>query len=303
MRASAADAAAARCRLLRPANWIAARIARLPQAWLLRLGAALAWAGAPLLRRRRRIAARNLELCFPGLDEAARKRLLRASLRDTVTGALENLRGWFAPADHLRGLYSVEGLEHLAAARASRRGILLVTGHLPHFELAGRLLGEASGQPVALHARRHNAPCMDRWIDAARRRAFATTIAKKDREGLVAALRGGSAVLYLGDQDFSYHNAFVPFFGVPAATVTALPELMAASGAVALPTWMQRLGDGTYRLRIEPQWEDWPRGDPAADAARYMAELEAVVREAPSQYLWVHRRFKTRPPGEPDLYA
>lgn len=278
-------------------------VARLPQAWLLRLGAALAWIGAPLLRRRRGIAARNLELCFPGLDDGARARLLRDSMRDTVTGALENLRGWFAPAGRLRGLSSVEGLEHLAAARAAGRGVLLVTGHMPHFELAGRLLGEASGQPVALLARRHNAPCMDRWIDAARRRAFATTIAKKDKAGLLAALRGGAAVLYLGDQDFSYHNAFVPFFGVPAATVTAVPELMAQSGAVALPAWMQRQPDGRYRLRIEPQWAGWPSGDPAADAARYMAELESVVRQAPSQYLWVHRRFKTRPPGQPGLYA
>src|SRR5690606_19450457 len=110
-------------------------------------------------------------------------------------------------------------------------------------------------------------------------------------------------VLYLGDQDFSYRNAFVPFFGVPAATVTALPGLMQEAGVAALPFWMQRGDDGRYRLRIEPQWPHWPTGDPAADAARYMAELETVVRRAPAQYLWVHRRFKTRPPGEPDLYA
>ena len=295
--------AAPRCRFARPANAIAALVARLPQPWLLRTGALLAWLASPLLRRRRAIAARNLALCFPGLDDAARARLLRETLRDTVRGALETLRAWFGSGDGLRGLYLVEGLEHLAAARAGGLGVLLVTGHMPHFELAGRLLGEASGQPVALHARRHNAPCLDRWIDAARRRAFATTIAKKDKPSLLAALRDGHAVLYLGDQDFSYHHAFVPFFGVRAATVTALPELMAQSGAVALPTWMQRMPDGRYRLRIEPQWPGWPSGDPVADAARYMAELEAVVREAPAQYLWVHRRFKTRPPGEPDLYA
>ncbi len=293
----------ARCRFTRPADWIAARIARLPQAWLLRLGALLAGLGAPLLRRRRRIAARNLELCFPELDRAARERLLRETLRDTVTGALETLRAWFAPADALRGLYAVEGLEHLARARAAGRGVLLVTGHLTHFELAGRVLGDASGQPVSLLARRHNDPCLDRWIDAARRRAFSSTIAKKDKAALLDALRGGAAVMYLGDQDFSYHNAFVPFFGVAASTLTALPGLLAESGAVALPVWMQRLADGSYRLRIEPQWAGWPGGDPTADAARYMAELEAVVRKAPSQYLWVHRRFKTRPPGEPDLYA
>ena len=220
-----------------------------------------------------------------------------------MIGALETLRAWFAPGEALRDLYTVEGLEHLEAARASGRGVLLVSGHLPQFELAGRLLGEASGKRVSLLARRHNSPCLDRWIDAARHRAFATTIAKKDKDGLLEALRGGAAVLYLGDQDFSYHHVFVPFFGIPAATLTALPRLLAQSGAVALPMWMQRRPDGRYRLRIEPQWEGWPTGDPAADAARYMAELERVVGEAPSQYLWVHRRFKTRPPGEPDLYA
>ena len=283
------------CAWTRPATWFAARGARLPQAWLLRLGALLAWRGAPLLARRRRIARRNLELCFPALEARARRALLRDTLRDTVVGALETLRAWYAPSATLRRLYEVDGLEHLRAARAAGRGVLLVTAHMPHFELCGRLLGEALGDKVALHARRHNDPCVDAWIDAGRRGAFSRTIAKKDKAALLETLRGGEAVLYLGDQDFSYHHAFVPFFGVPAATVTALPELMRATGAVALPLWMQRGPDGRYRLRIEPQWPGWPSGDAGADAARYMAELETVVRRYPSQYLWVHRRFKTRP--------
>jgi KDO2-lipid IV(A) lauroyltransferase len=267
--------------------------------WLATL---LAWLGAPLLAPRRRIAARNLELCFQELDSRARRQLLRATLRDTLAGALETLRAWFAPPGALRGLYEIEGLAHLHAAWAAGRGVLLVTGHMPHFELAGRLLGEAAGRKLVLHARRHNDPCVDAWIDGARHGAFARTIAKKDKAGLLEALAAGEAVLYLGDQDFSYHHAFVPFFGVPAATVTALPELLEASGAVALPFWMQRGRDGRYLLRIEPSWPGWPTGDPAADAARYMAELETVVRREPAQYLWVHRRFKTRPPGEPGLY-
>jgi KDO2-lipid IV(A) lauroyltransferase len=292
-----------RCAWAGAATRLGRAVAALPQRRLLQLGAALARVGAPLLRRRRRIAARNLELCFPELGAEARRRLLRASMRDTVTGALESLRAWFATSARLRGQCEVEGLEHLRAALAGGRGALLVTGHLPHFELAGRFLGEALGHRVALHARRHNDPCVDAWMDAARHGAFSRTIAKKDKAGLLAALHGGEAVLYLGDQDFSYRHAFVPFFGIPAATVTALPELMQASGAAALPLWMQREADGRYRLRIEPQWRGWPTGEAAADAARYMAELEAVVRRHPAQYLWVHRRFKTRPPGEPGLYA
>lgn len=296
-------AASRRCAWAGAASALGRAVACLPQAVLLRLAAALAWLGRPGLRKRRRIAARNLELCFPDLEPRARARLLDAAMRDTVTGALETLRAWFAPSARLRGLFEVEGLEHLRAEMAQDRGVLLVTGHMPHFELAGRLLGEALGRRVALHARRHNDACVDRWIDDARHRAFSRTIAKKDKAALLAALAGGEAVLYLGDQDFSYRHAFVPFFGVPAATVTALPALMREADVAALPLWMRRGADGRYRIRIEPQWPGWPGGDPHADAARYMAELEAAVRRAPAQYLWVHRRFKTRPPGEPGLYA
>lgn len=296
-------AAARRCAWRGAASVLGRAVARLPQPLLVSLATVLAWLGRPLLRRRARIAARNLELCFPALAARPREQLLRATLRDTVAGALETLRAWFAPSTRLHGLYEVEGLEHLRAAQAQGRGVLLVTGHMPHFELAGRLLGEALGRKVALHARRHNDPCVDGWIDEARHGAFSRTIAKKDKAGLLAALADGEAVLYLGDQDFSYRHAFVPFFGISAATVTALPDLMRQAGVAALPLWMQRGTDGRYRVRIEPQWPGWPTGDATADAARYMAELEEVVRQAPAQYLWVHRRFKTRPPGEPALYA
>lgn len=290
------------CAWFAPANWLAGGISRLPQQWLLCLGAIATWVLWPALVRRRRIAARNIELCFPDLDAEARRRLLHATMRATMTGVFESLRAWFAPSAALRGLFDVDGLEHLQRAHAQGRGVLLVTGHMPAFELAGRLVGEASGYPITLHARRNNDACLDQWLDAARQQAFAATIAKKDKIALLAALRAGGTVLYLGDQDFSYRNAFVPFFGIAAATLTALPDLLQETAAVALPTWLQRGSDGRYQLQIRPQWPDWPTGDPVVDAARYMAELETVVRRHPEQYLWVHRRFKTRPPGEPPLY-
>ena len=293
---------ASRCWLVVPGNWLAAGIARLPQALVLRLGGSLAWLLSPVLGRRRRYARRNLELCFPELDADARERLLQATLRATVTGMLESLRGWFAPASVLRGLVAVEGLEYLRAARSQGRGVLLVTGHSPHLELGGRMLSEVSGEPIAIVVRRQGSPCLERFIDAARKRAFADTIGKKDMRGLLRTLSGGGIVAYAGDQDFSYQHAFVPFFGVPAATLTAIPELARRGNAAVLFYWFQREDDGRYRLWIEPPWTDWPSGDASADAARYMAALERVVRRHPEQYLWVHRRFKTRPPGEPDLY-
>ncbi|MFT3761247.1 MAG: lysophospholipid acyltransferase family protein [Pseudoxanthomonas sp.] len=293
---------ARRCWFIGPANLVAAAIARLPQPALLALGTALTWVAWPLLGKRRGYAKANIDLCFPQLDEAARRRLLKENIRNTVTGVLELLRGWYAPSHTLRGMVEIEGLEHVRAARASGRGVLLFGGHFPHAELCARLLGEALGERVHVLVRHNNHPCLERMLDAARRRVFASTIGKKDMRGLLRALSRGGIVAYSADQNFNYQNAFVPFFGVPAATLTATPDLAKRGNAAVLPLWCHRDGQGRYRLRVEPTWPGWPSGDPAADAARYMAELEKVVREHPAQYLWVHRRFKTRPPGAAEVY-
>ena len=291
-----------RCAFVAPANLLGSVIAALPQRMLLALGTMATWLLWPALGKRRRYAATNITLCFPELDATAQARLLRANLRATVTGLLELVRGWFASPHRLQGLAEVEGLEHLHAARARGQGVLLFGGHFPHSELCARLLGEALGERLAIVARHNNDPCIERWLDGARRRAFAEVIGKKDVRGLLRTLSRGGIVAYSADQDFNYQNAFVPFFGIPAATLTATPDLARRSNAAVLPFWFHRDASGRYRLRVEPTWDGWPSGDPAQDAARYMAELEAVVRQHPEQYLWVHRRFKTRPPGEPDLY-
>jgi len=292
-----------RCRWTGLATALARRIARWPQSRLLRFGALGTWLLWPLLAQRRRIARTNLALCFPELAPPARRRLLRATLRETVTGVLESLRGWFAPDAALRDLCTIEGLEHLHAARAQGCGVLLLTGHSPHLELGGRFLADAMGAPLAIVARRNNDACLEAWLDAARRRVFAEVIAKKDVRGLLRTLARGGVVAYAADQDFSYQHAFVPFFGVPAATLTAIPALARRGNAIVLPYWFAREDDGRYTLCIEPPWAGWPTGDETQDAARYMAELEQAVRRHPDQYLWVHRRFKTRPQGERDPYG
>ncbi|KAA2284364.1 lysophospholipid acyltransferase family protein [Arenimonas fontis] len=276
--------------------------ARLPQAWLLRLGRGLAWLAWPLLGERRRIARINVDLCFPELDPRARRKLADASVVNTVIGALELARAWHAPAARLRGLAEIEGLERLRVRLDAGQGVLLMCGHFTHTELAVRLLSEALGRPVRVVVRRHNHACLEAWFDRARQAVYGPTIGKKDVRGLLRNLMAGQPVVYSADQNFTYQNAFVPFFGVPAATLTATPDIVRRAGAVLLPFWYRREPDGRYRIRIEEPWPGWPSGDPAADAARYMAELETVVRECPEQYLWAHRRFKTRPAGEPPVY-
>lgn len=293
---------AARCWFIAPLDLLAAGVARLPQSILLWLGGAMSWLLGPALRKRSRYARTNIALCFPEFDDAQRKRLLRDNLHATVIGALELIRAWYAPSPVLAGLAEIDGLEHLRAATAAGRGVLLFGGHFTPSELCARLLQELAAQPVHVVVRRNNHRCLEAMFERARRSHFAGTIAKKDVRGLLRVLSSGGVVAYSADQNFTYQNAFVPFFGIPAATLTATPELAQRGKAVVLPFWFHRDADGRYRLRIEPQWSGWPSGDPAADAARYMAELEKVVRQHPEQYLWVHRRFKTRPPGEADVY-
>lgn len=297
------EGTATRCWFVPPLELLAAAVARLPQRALLGLGGVLALLLSPLMGRRRRYARANLALCFPELPPAQRERLLTDNLRATTTGALELLRAWYAPRRVLRGLATVEGLEHLQAARDSGRGVLLFGGHFVHSELAARLLQHLADVPIHVVVRRNNHPCIEAMFDRARRRAFAGTIAKKDVRGLLRTLLDGGVVAYSADQNFTYQSAFVPFFGVPAATLTATPDIARRGKAVVLPFWFHRDEESRYRLRIEPPWDGWPSGDASADAARYMVELEKVVRAHPEQYLWVHRRFKTRPPGQPGVYG
>lgn len=291
-----------RCWFLPLLDAFAWLLARVPQRAVLASGRALAFVARPLLRSRRRIAARNVELCFPALDAAARARLVDESVANTVIGVLESIRAWHASSSTLRPIATIEGAEHLHAALA-RGGVVLLGGHTTHLEMGIRLLGEALGRPPVVLLRRHNNACIEDWIDRSRRRAWAAdTLGKKDVRAFLDALRAGEPVIYAGDQDSNRRHAFVPFFGVPAATLTVLPEFLRDTGASMVTWWTHRDADGRYRLRIGPAWDGWPTGDPERDAARYMAELEAVVREAPGQYLWVHKRFKTRPPGESPLY-
>jgi KDO2-lipid IV(A) lauroyltransferase len=290
------------CVLLVPMTALAQAVARLPAGLLLSAARVLAWIGGPLLRRRRRIVATNLALCFPGLDARARARLERENLAETLMGLFELLRAWFAPAPRLRGCAEVVGLDHLRAALASGRGVLLFTGHFTQSELASRLVGEALGRRVRGVVRRHNRPCVEAWLERARRCVFAPTLAKKDVRGLLRALQAGEVVVYSADQDFSYGYVFAPFFGVPAATLASPPALVRRAGARMLFFSFRRTPEGRYHLSLQQEWPGWRDGTPAQSARLYMQALETAIAEAPTQYLWAHRRFKTRPPGRAPLY-
>lgn len=296
--------------LLAPRHWpawlgvaVIWLIARLPQRMLMWLGRRL---GALVLRvpsERRRIAAANIALCFPELDAAARAALVDANLRDLGLMLVEFALGWMGSDRRMAAIPTrVEGLEHLEAARAQGKGVLLVGGHFSHLELCARLVSQRIR--IAGMYRRMDSAVFE-WAVLRARLDYADAMFEKDDiRGTVKYLRGGGTLWYAPDQDMrSKDTVFVPFFGVPAATITATHHLARMSGALVIPFFHRRLADGQgYALRLGAALDGFPGSDVLADTARINACIEQMVREAPEQYLWVHKRFKTRPPGMPAVY-
>lgn len=290
---------APRC-LLAPLLFLPLRgIARLPWSWLAPLGGALGCLLGRLLPARRRIARRNIELCFPDLDARDRARLLDANLRATGIGIIETLVAWFRPAPLVPGRVELVGAEQLTDASGP---VLVMGAHFTSIELAARLLIEALERPLDMLVRRNNSACVEDQVDRARRGYVRSTLAKGDARALLRALRCGPGVLYAPDQHYRQGAAHLPFFGVPASTLLAAPRLAAASGARIVLYAFRRLDDGRYRLELEPVPADWPRRDAEAFTRRWLEWLERKVRLAPEQYLWVHRRFRSPAPGAAPLY-
>lgn len=287
-------------------TWIALGLLRLGTLLPLRGQLAVGrWLGRRLHRfmhRRRRIAATNLRLCFPDLDEPARRRLLLAHFESLGMGFMETALSWWGGADRLRRLVRVEGMEHLEAAQARGRGVLIVAAHFTTLEIGARLL--ALTVPLHPMYRPHNNPLFERIQGRARTRQSAGAIRRDDIRATLRALKANRAVWYAPDQDFGpRQSVFVPFMGINAATLTATGRLAGMSGAAVVPMTQERLADGSgYRVILEPALEDLPSGDDEADARRQNAVFERWIHERPADYLWVHRRFKTRPEGEEGLY-
>ncbi len=278
-------------------------IAMLPWKMLMAIGRAL---GAVIERfpsPRREVAATNIALCFPELDAAAQNQLVDAHLRDIGMMLMEFALGWMGSDRAIARIpVRFEGLEHLEAAHAQGRGVLLVGGHFSHLELCARLVSQRIR--IAGMYRRMDNPVFE-WTVLRARLGYARAMFDKDDiRGTVKYLRGGGTLWYAPDQDMrSKDNAFVPFFGVTAATITATHHLARMSRSVVIPFFHRRLPDNQgYALRLGAPLEGLPSEDAEADTARVNLSIEQMVREAPEQYLWVHKRFKTRPEGSPPIY-
>ncbi len=273
----------------------------LPHSGRLRLGRGLGWLLEKSAPRWRRIATTNLALCFPELSVEERDAVRKKHFSAVGMGVFELAAAWWGRTKSLNALVRFEGMEYLEQALASRRGILLFTGHFTTLEIGGRFM--TSVLPFHAVYQRHKNPFYEQTIRRNReKRSHLSAIPRDDIRSVIRALRDKQAVWYAPDQDFKRQGVFVPFFGIPAMTVSATSRLARVGDALVVPYFPRRLSNGRYHIKILPPLENFPSSDEAADTLRISQLLEQWVRQAPEQYLWIHRRFKTRPPGEEKFY-
>lgn len=277
-------------------------IAQLPYKVLLWLGRGLGAVIYRLASSRRKIAARNLELCFPQMTADEREVLLKENFASLGITFFEMAIAWWWPAERLRRLGTIEGLEHLRQAEVDGQGVILMALHFTTLEIGGALLSRM--QDMYGMYRPHKNPLFDYVQRRGREQRLLGVIGRDDVRGMLKLLRAGGVVWYAPDQDYgAQRSVFVPLFGTLAATVTATSKFARMGRAQVIPFTQERLADGSgYRLTILPPLEDFPGESEEADCLRINRWIEEAVSRHPEQYLWAHRRFKTRPPGEPNLY-
>jgi Kdo2-lipid IVA lauroyltransferase/acyltransferase len=277
-------------------------IAQLPYKVLLVLGRGLGGVMYRLARSRRKIAARNLALCFPQMPAAEREALLKENFASTGITFFEMAMAWWWPAERLRRLGTVEGIEHLRQAQAQGEGVILMALHFTTLEIGGAFLALEQGM-YGMY-RPHKNPLFDYVQRRGREQRLLGAIERDEVRGMLKLLRAGGIVWYAPDQDYgAQRSLFVPLFGVQAATVTATSKFARMGRARVIPFTQQRLPNGQgYSVVVHPPLDNFPTDDEAADCLRINQWVEHAISQCPEQYLWAHRRFKTRPEGEPKLY-
>ena len=256
-----------------------------------------------VFRQRRLIANRNIELCFPKLDREARREAVSAHFESLGLTLIEMALGWWASDRKIERLMTLEGMEHLEAALAGGKGAILVTAHFTSVEASGRLFAKVAPPFMAMY-RTNNNPLIDEILRRGRLKSAAGVIAKDDVKTMLRTLKKNTPVLYAPDQSYNRKlSALVPFFSVPAMSNIATSQIAKMTGAPVLPYLPLRLPDNRgYLLSILPPIDGFPSDDPAADTERYHRVIEDHIRKDPSQYYWVHRRFKGRPEPHADSY-
>lgn len=276
-------------------------LGRLPLPVVRGIGAAFGLALHTLAPRRRRIARTNWMLCFPQSTQSECQQAVREHFMAFAQSWLDRAWLWSAPLDVLQRRLTLVG--EVEALRQTERAVVFA----PHF------VGlDAGWTALTVHMERRFCgiyahqlnPEIDRWIFEGRSR-FGNPGSVANHDGvkpMVTAIRSGLPLYLLPDMDHGVKDSvFVPFFGVPTATLTALPRFARLGRAKVIPVTSRLTPEG-YEIRVWPAWDNYPTDDVTQDVALMNERLQHMIETMPQQYYWVHKRFKTRPPGEPPLY-
>ena len=269
----------------------------------------LVWIGTTLgsllyliAAERRKVGAINLKLCFPDMSDEARTKLLRAHFRMFARGLIERTILWWSSAEYISSLIRVEGVEHFESLLG--KPSIMLTPHFVGMDVGGQWIAQHT-DTVCMYANQKNVYLTELLLK--KRARFRNQRLYSRQQGLRPILKGmraGMPFVYPPDQDQGVRDgAFIPFFGVPAATMTSVPRIAQMAGAKVVPSITRLLPGGEgYVLTFYPAWENYPSGDDIADTRRMNEFIEQRVLEMPEQYFWLHKRFKTRPEGEKRFY-
>lgn len=293
---------------LKPKYWLAwlglgvlRLLHNLPFRLQLRLGGIL---GSLLLRfnkRRAHIAKTNIAICFPFMQRVDQQKLLRQHFRAIGMGLFETTMALWGTDNRIADLVEITGIEYLQDAKQSGRGVVLITGHFTTLELAGQMLCTQM-QVGALYRPLKNR-VMDRLFKTSREKRVYPLVKRQNTYEMIRLLKQGEVLSYSFDQDYgSKQSMFIPFFCGTAATITSTSRVASMSNALVIPYFTKRLSNGRYQLEISPPLKDFPSHSLHQDTARLNDLLEDKIEQAPEQYFWMHRRFKTRPEGEMGVY-
>jgi Kdo2-lipid IVA lauroyltransferase/acyltransferase len=264
------------------------------------IGLSMGYLAYAIAGRRRRIARTNLALCLPQVSAVAREQIIRQHFSYYGRAFAERFIFWNASPSRVSALVRVVGIEHFEALRG--KPVIVLAPHFLGLD-AGGIRFQIETQFVSMYAKQSN-PVLDEFTVNGRNR-FNNPVLLSKQDGLLPAvklMRSGMPLYFLPDMDFGPRDAvFAPFFNIPAATVTSVARLAKLTGATIVPC-VTRFEDQGYVCEFYPAWLDYPANDAVA-ATTYMNQfIEQRVMESPAQYLWTHKRFKTRPNGEPSVY-
>jgi len=267
--------------------------------WIGRLGGRLIYR---VTDARKQIVDTNLARCFPEKSRDERDRIKKACYQNIGISLVEMAMCWWWKDNRLKPMVELRGREHLDAVLDSGRGAILLTGHYTSLEIGGRLLSLFIPFQTIYRTQRND--MFDSYLYTRRSSYLVDVISRKNTRQLLKGVKNQVPTWYAPDQDFRRErNVFAPFMGIATATITASARLAESSGAAMLPYYPERKKDGSgYILHIDAPLEDFPSGDELKDASAINRSIEKYVRQFPESYMWIHPRFKTRPPGEAPFY-